>query len=47
MTENQLEEFYNLCQNYRHCPIESPDLVIEAYQALIDFIDNLTKGAMK
>jgi hypothetical protein len=33
------EEFYNLCQAYRHAPVTDQGRVCESYQALIEYID--------
>jgi hypothetical protein len=34
------EEFYNLCQTYRHAPLTDTVATIEAYNNLIAYIDN-------
>jgi len=33
------EEFYNVCQQYRHAPIYDPEKTATAYQELIDYVD--------
>lgn len=41
MTNTQLREFYELCQAYRHTPLDQFVQVSERYQALIDFVNGL------
>lgn len=41
MSPDRLREFYELCQAYRHTPIEKFVQVNEAYQELVDFVNLL------
>lgn len=35
----ECEDFYNLCQSYRHAPFEAQYLAVENYDALIKYIN--------
>jgi hypothetical protein len=41
MDSNELREFYELLQIYRHSPIVPQTQVAAAYEALIKFVDGL------
>lgn len=42
MTENELREFYELCQEYRHVSVHHLADVRNAYDALTDFVNRLS-----
>jgi len=39
MTDEELEQFYNLCQLYRHTPITNVQLLCDNYDDLVDFVN--------
>ncbi len=41
MSPDNLRKFYELCQAYRHTPVEKFVLVNERYQELVDFVNLL------
>lgn len=41
MKSEKLREFYDLCQEYRHTPMDSIVAVAGAYERLVKFVDAL------
>jgi hypothetical protein len=46
MTPEEREQFYNLCQVYRHWSMVDQEGVCHQYEALIEWVDNRQRQAL-